>query len=49
MDWTKRVYSGTWPNGAYPKYMAETPYYPNYVAGQPRYPNEKYNEKTVVS
>ena len=48
MDWTKVPdrYNNTWPNGAYPQYMAETPYYPNYVAGQPRYPNEPYREGT---
>ena len=48
VDWTKVPdrYKNTWPNGAYPQYMAETPYYPNYVAGQPRYPNVRYDEGT---
>lgn len=48
VDWTQVPdrYKNTWPNGAYPQYMAETPYYPNYVAGQPRYPNEPYREGT---
>ena len=46
VDWRIRQYSGTWPNGAYPQYMAETPYYPNYVPGQPRYPNEPYRPNT---